>query len=168
MSPSPSTAPCHPQPLTGIPPADRGEPALAVPGGGGGRPIWAGSAGGHQGERRRSSATQALRAGGAAGLEPGAEPGSPPTCSPPQGAVVLHMGLLAAMVTPGWMALARGLLILELFLLSLAWFEGCWPGASPPPGPSTCPEPRCKAPEPGHRAAVRRRQPLHPEVGAGQ
>jgi threonine/homoserine/homoserine lactone efflux protein len=46
-------------------------------------------------------------------------------------ALLFFMGLLAAMVTPQVDGLTRGLLVLELFLLSLVWFA-CWPGASPP------------------------------------
>ncbi len=37
-------------------------------------------------------------------------------------ALLFFMGLLAAMVTPQVDGLTRGLLVLELFLLSLVWF----------------------------------------------
>lgn len=52
-------------------------------------------------------------------------------------AMLFFMGLLAAMVTPQVDGLTRGLLILELFLLSLVWFSAlAWSLSTP--SPSTC------------------------------
>ena len=47
-------------------------------------------------------------------------------------AMLFFMGLLAAMVTPQVDGLTRGLLILELFLLSLVWFSAlAWSLSTP-------------------------------------
>ncbi|MBS4701687.1 MULTISPECIES: LysE family translocator [Aeromonas] len=71
---------------------------------------------------RRSFATQALRAGGELqGWNRGLRAGIATNLLNPK-ALLFFMGLLAAMVTPQVDGLTRGLLILELFLLSLAWF----------------------------------------------
>lgn len=70
----------------------------------------------------RSSATLALKAGGEQqGWRKGIGSGLATNLLNPK-ALLFFMGLLAAMVTPQVDGLTRGLLVLELFLLSLVWF----------------------------------------------
>ncbi|MDH0176133.1 LysE family transporter [Aeromonas dhakensis] len=69
-----------------------------------------------------SSAELALHAGGEAqGWRKGVQRGIATNLLNPK-ALLFFMGLLAAMVTPQVDGLTRGLLVLELFLLSLVWF----------------------------------------------
>ena len=69
-----------------------------------------------------SSATLALKAGGEQqGWRKGIWSGLATNLLNPK-ALLFFMGLLAAMVTPQVDGLTRGLLVLELFLLSLVWF----------------------------------------------
>ncbi|WP_421186036.1 LysE family translocator [Aeromonas enteropelogenes] len=65
---------------------------------------------------------QAFKAGGErAGWRKGVQSGLATNLLNPK-ALLFFMGLLAAMVTPQVDGLTRGLLVLELFLLSLFWF----------------------------------------------
>ncbi|WP_434664991.1 LysE family translocator [Aeromonas sp. NJAU223] len=70
----------------------------------------------------QGAAGQAFKAGGERqGWRKGIKSGLATNLLNPK-ALLFFMGLLAAMVTPQVDGLTRGLLILELFLLSLAWF----------------------------------------------
>ena len=77
-------------------------------------------------------------------------------------ALLFFMGLLAAMVTPQVDGLTRGLLVLELFLLSLVWF-GVLAWSLSTVRAQRLLVPRAASAQSGHRPAVWRGQPLHPD-----
>lgn len=80
----------------------------------------------------QGSGDLALRAGGERpGWRKGVKSGLATNLLNPK-AMLFFMGLLAAMVTPQVDGLTRGLLILELFLLSLVWFSAlAWSLSTP-------------------------------------
>ena len=94
--------------------------------------IWAGWAGGALKAAWQGSGDLALRAGGERpGWRKGVKSGLATNLLNPK-AMLFFMGLLAAMVTPQVDGLTRGLLILELFLLSLVWFSAlAWSLSTP-------------------------------------